>query len=310
MTLRNDFDSITLQVIRDFVASGRNEDLHLDFKTVADARLSSRDDRRSLAVALSGYANSDGGLIVWGVEARPNADGVDCAAAVREIPQVPLLLTRLNDLTGQSVSPLVDGVEHKAIIVEGAAGVCVSYIPASDSGPHMAKGGEDRYYKRSGSSFYRMEHFDLEDMFGRRQRPSLSLRIDLVPRLGDDPHEEVSFSIINVGRGMAKHAGFMCRFWPDVKVAGVRGHLNDVTALNRGAPIVSYQDSVGVVHPNGIASSAGHAIIQRSAKGDPLKIRVSVYCENMRVRTDTALISPSTVSANTYQPTRELPSIE
>lgn len=29
----------------------------------------------------------------------------------------------------------------------------------------MAKLEEDRYYKRSGDSFYRMEHFDLEDMF-------------------------------------------------------------------------------------------------------------------------------------------------
>jgi hypothetical protein len=297
MTLRNDFDSITLEVIREFARNGRNEDLHLDFKTIADARLS-RDDRKSLAIALSGYANSDGGLIVWGVEARPNADGVDCAVALREIPEVQLLLTRLNSLTGQSVSPLVDGVDHKAIVVEGAAGVCVSYIPASDSGPHMAKGGEDRYFKRSGSSFYRMEHFDLEDMFGRRQRPSLSLRIDLVPRPSDDPHEEVHFSIINVGRGVAKHAGFMCRFDPDVKVAGVGGgQLNNVTGLNRGAPIVSYQDSVGVIHPNSIASSAGHAIILRNAKGEPLRIRVTSYCENMQARTDTALISPGTVSA-------------
>jgi hypothetical protein len=285
-----------IEVIRDFVTNGRNEDLHLDFKTIVDPGLS-RDDRKSLAVALSGYANSDGGLIVWGVEARPNADGVDCAKAICEIPQVQLLLTRLNSLTGQSVSPLVDGVEHKTIIVHGAAGVCVSYIPASDSGPHMAKGGEDRYYKRSGSSFYRMEHFDLEDMFGRRQRPSLSVRMDLVPRSGDDPHEEVHFFIINVGRGVAKHAGFMSMFEPDVRVAGVVGQLNNATALNRGAPIVSYQDSVGVVHPNGIASSAGHAIIQRSAKGQPLKIRVSVYSENMQVRTNTALISPITISA-------------
>ena len=30
----------------------------------------------------------------------------------------------------------------------------------------MAKLGEDRYYKRSGDSFRKMEHFDLEDMFG------------------------------------------------------------------------------------------------------------------------------------------------
>ena len=291
MSLRTDFELMTLEVIQAFVGSGREEDLHLDFKTVGDVTLS-RDDRKSLAVALSGYANSDGGLIVWGVEARPGADGVDCASALRQVSNAQLLLGRLNTLTGQGVSPLVDGVEHRAIVLEDGSGFCISCIPASDSGPHMAKAGEDRYFKRNGSSFYRMEHFDLEDMFGRRQRPSLSLRLSLVPRPADDPHEEVHFSVINDGRGVAKHAGFTCSFQPDVTVAGVRGHLVNVAGLNRGAPIVSYQDSVGVVHPNGIASSAGHAIIQRAGKGEPLAFRVSIYCENMRVRTAEGSVSP------------------
>lgn len=292
MSLLTDFTSMSLDVVRGFVATARHEDLHLDFKTVAGAELS-RDDRKSLAVALSGFANSDGGLVVWGVEARPNADGIDCAVAVLEVCPVQLLLTRLNSLTGQGVSPLVDGVRHKAIAVDDTGGICVSYIPASDSGPHMAKAGEDRYFKRSGSSFYRMEHFDLEDMFGRRQRPSLSLRAELVPRQGEDPHEEVHFSITNIGRAVARHAGFMCTFEPGVKVAGVRGHLSDATNLNRGVPIVSYQDNVGVVHPNGIGSAAGHAIIQRLAKAEPLRIEVAVYCENMQVRRETAVVSPA-----------------
>lgn len=291
MSLRADFEMMTLDVIHAFVTSRRDEDLHLDFKTVADVALS-RDDRKSLAVALSGYANSDGGLIVWGIDARPNAEGVDCASALRPVSDARALLNRLNTLTGQCVSPLVDGVEHRAIASENGSGFCVSVIPVSDTGPHMAKAGEDRYYKRNGSAFYRMEHFDLEDMFGRRQRPLLALQLRLVPRQGDDPHEEVHFAVLNQGRGVAKHAGFICTFPPEVKVAGVRGHLTDASSLNRGEPIVSYQDHVGVVHPNGIASSAGHAIVQRASKGQPLTFRVSIYCENMRVRTTDGSVLP------------------
>lgn len=183
-------------------------------------------------------------------------------------------------------------MDHRSIVLEGGSGFCMSVVPASDSGPHMAKAGEDRYYKRNGSSFYRMEHFDLEDMFGRRQRPSLLLRLNLVPRLGDDPHEEVHFSVVNEGRGVAKHAGFMCTFPPDVAVVGVRGQVVNASSLNRGAPIVSYQDNAGVIHPNEIASSAGRAIIQRAGKSQPLAFRVSVYCENMRVRKAEGSILP------------------
>jgi len=296
MALRDEFTSISLETIQEFVSGGREEDLHLDFKTIGDPNLS-RDDRKSLAVALSGFANSDGGIVVWGIEARPNPAGVDCAVSVREIAQASLCLTRLNDLTGQCVTPLVDGVEHRAVLLSGTAGFCVSIVPPSDSGPHMAKGGEDRYFKRSGSGFYRMEHFDLEDMFGRRQRPSIALNSSVVPRPGEDPHEEVHFSIVNSGRGIAKHAGFFCQFEQGVTVAAVQGHLTNVSGLNRGNPVVSYQDSVSVIHPNGIALSAGHAIIQRSAKGQPLNMEVSLYCENMQVRSGQIRILPSPVDS-------------
>ena len=198
MALYEEFHSIVLETIRAYVETGREEDLHLDFKNVGDSGLQ-RDDRKSLAVALSGYANSDGGLVVWGVDARPNAQGVDCASALREIRNVQLCLTRLNDLTGQCVSPLVGGVQHKAIPSNGTAGFCASIIPASDLGPHMAKAGEDRYYKRSGSAFYRLEHFDVADMFGKRRRPVLVLAL----RKERQGHT-VLVSIKNEGRGIAK----------------------------------------------------------------------------------------------------------
>ena len=80
----------------------------------------------------------------------------------------------------------------------------------------MAKLGEDRYYKRSGDSFYRMEHFDLEDMFGRRPKPLLTLEI--VPRglrnFPDDPEsEELHFYLSNSGRAVAKYSGFYAELY-------------------------------------------------------------------------------------------------
>jgi schlafen family protein len=198
MALLNDFEAIDLDAIRAFVAGGREEDLHLDFKNVQDSALGA-DDRKNLAIALSGFANSDGGIIVWGVDARPNAQGIDCATALRDIPNAQQYLARLNEFTGRLVSPLVDGVAHKAIPTTGAQGFCVSIIPTSDIGPHQAKGREDRYYKRSGSAFYRLEHFDLEDMFGGRRRPVLSVR--LIPER-DGASRLVA--VRNDGRGVAK----------------------------------------------------------------------------------------------------------
>jgi hypothetical protein len=152
---------------------------------------------------------------VWGVEARPNQEGIDCAIAKKEIPSLSLFLSKLNQYTGEAVTPIVDGVVHRKIESAGDRGFAVTLVPVSDSGPHMAKLSVDRYIKRSGSQFLRMEHFEVADMFGRRPRPKL------VPRVkGDfriiqhtDPEWGIVFAIVNEGRGTAKqvYVEFSCQ---------------------------------------------------------------------------------------------------
>jgi hypothetical protein len=90
------------------------------------------------------------------------------------------------------------------------SGFAVTYVPASDRGPHMAKCGEDRYYRRSGDRFVRMEHFEIADMFGRRPQPKLSFyyRIDNGASGGgpEGSHRDVNvfLGLRNDGRGSAK----------------------------------------------------------------------------------------------------------
>lgn len=92
-------------------------------------------------------------------------------------------------------------MQHKIIPVTNDRGYAVTLVPESDSGPHMAKLGEDRYYKRSGASFYVMEHFDLEDMFGRRKKPKLNLTTRTA---GSGANTIIVVGIENSGRGTAK----------------------------------------------------------------------------------------------------------
>ncbi len=175
MSLADQFDALTLEHLLNYVAAGQEENLTLDFKLINRPDLSQADDKKNLAKALSGFANSSGGLIVWGIDARKNDQGIDCAREAREIQPLSLLVARLNELTSRAVNPAVDGIIHKPLLSAADSGFVITLVPESESGPHMAKLGEDRYYKRSGDTFYKMEHFDLEDMFGRRKKPKLTL---------------------------------------------------------------------------------------------------------------------------------------
>jgi hypothetical protein len=292
--LRVFFDSLSSRdSLRRLIAEKISESLYLEFKTKKDRSKPDLDqsDAWQFSRALAGFANSDGGILIWGIETNKHEQ----AAKLKPIDGVLDFTDRLKKSLLNSTQPVVDGVILETIPASGSAdeGFVKCLIPVSDKTPHRAMLADREYFKRTAEGFYRLEHFDLEDMVGRRPQPSLSLHLDLTPRPGDDPHEELHFSIINSGRGVAKYVGFICSFEPEVKVADVRGHLVDVTSLNRGAPIVSYQDNAGVVHPNGIAASAGHAILQRPGKGGRLTVRLRWYCENMQVRTAIAEVSPS-----------------
>lgn len=206
MGIHEFYEDIDLDKVREFITDGKEEDLHLDFKRVNSPRMD-RDDKKNFARALSGYSNSDGGIILWGVDARGNADGLNCACGEYPISSLQLFISKLNEFTGSHVNPTVDGVIHDPIDIDGDSGFAKTLIPASDSTPHMAKGGEDRYYKRSGDRFLKMEHYEIEDMFGRRPKPKLRLVYRIIEgggRRGNILGFEIIIGVENYGKGLAR----------------------------------------------------------------------------------------------------------
>lgn len=285
MTIEQLFGSLSLEMLREFVDQQKEENLHLDFKLLSGPDLERSDDKHNFAKAVSGFANASGGVIIWGVNARKNAEGVDCAVGLQEIPRLPLLLSRLNALTGEAVDPLVDGIQHRVIEAGAAAGFAVTVIPESDTGPHMAKLGVDRYYKRSGDSFYKMEHYDIADMFGRRRRP----RLELTCRVRANGMEIV-VGLRNVGRASARapYLAVSTALPFRRNVYGLDGNRNEGLAFLRGdqpssAPWRYGASADFVIHP-GVTHEV--ASLTRENNNTPLHepgvmVRYSIACEEV-----------------------------
>ena len=67
-----------------FISDRQSEELYLDFKRSADqgaANKLAQHDRQNLAKAISGFGNSEGGVIVWGVDCRNLGASGDVATA-------------------------------------------------------------------------------------------------------------------------------------------------------------------------------------------------------------------------------------
>jgi len=185
---------------------GPIERVHVDFKEKSDPRdpRLSKHDQKNLAKAVSGFANTSGGVLLWGMEDR--------TLAPRPIQQAPEFVRKLLDLAPEAADPRVPGIDGTCIESDsgaGGVGFALIYIPESTLPPHRValsqEGIKDRYFIRTGSSFVVAAHAQLADMFGRRPRPILSLnnRILFDGFVGGKPRVLVVLSIQNSGRGSA-----------------------------------------------------------------------------------------------------------
>src|SRR5271155_5718318 len=78
--------------------------------------ISDADVAKYWSKALSGFANTAGGVLIWGLDARKDKEtGLDCVGKLALHPDADLLRQRLADLLLNAVVPPLRGVEMHAI---------------------------------------------------------------------------------------------------------------------------------------------------------------------------------------------------
>ncbi len=155
------------------------EDLHFDCKCKANNSKSEieRDDRRNLGKTLSAFANSDGGLLLWGVDAREK-DGVDRLVRKMPISQISSFRSMIEKAISELISPPIKNVEILEIHsnTENLSGFLAIYIAASESRPHMSVANTDAgFYFRNGHRSLLMEVYQVRDQMLRKTVPQLHL---------------------------------------------------------------------------------------------------------------------------------------
>src|SRR5208337_179338 len=101
--------------------------------------------------ALSAFANSAGGVLIWGIHAAKK-DGVDEAQSFRLVPNPKALATRLMTLHHEATDPPLTGVRVEPFTdpTEGRKGFVVCLIPQGDFVPYRAEHSDRQYYIRVG----------------------------------------------------------------------------------------------------------------------------------------------------------------
>ncbi len=210
-----------IELLNRWLEDGTREDLHLDFKRKShpsEVRLND-DDRKNYSKALSGFANSDSGIIIWGIGAPSSGTG---ERTKHPIHNVIGFAEYLDSFISRLVAPAVAEAENHIIYEEGSTtmGYVVSYIPKSLSSPHRAEAdGLKHYYMRYGESFKIAEHYELEFMFGKRSVPDLvvfwGVEITSPPNSekgNGRTHCHLKLGVTNQGKAIAKYVCLRVRY--------------------------------------------------------------------------------------------------
>lgn len=169
------------EAIDEFIMNMQTEELFLDFKRADSLGKNGsslhKDDRRNLAKCISGFGNSEGGVVVWGVECSRNIEIGDVAKAKVKVQNVHRFLSWLENAISGCTIPSHNRVRNHIVSVdENGDGFVATYIPKSELAPLMTTIG-NTFYIRSGSNNVPAPYSVLAGMFGRRPQAEIDLVI-------------------------------------------------------------------------------------------------------------------------------------
>lgn len=245
-------------------------------------------DKANFAKALSGFANSSGGVLIFGLEARKDKDEIDQIIALKPIKELRKFESALREHESRIVERIVAGVEYRRLPTGDDEGLLAVYVPESERPPHRSQ-VDSKFYIRAGGVFSSMPVSIIEDLFARRQRPALELSIR-----ERSPHQFI-VSLMNRGKTSAKHPYVVLGLASDFSPSGYELHGN--SWLESWVQASEYKGIKGrfmtfqaghslVIHPD---SEVAILALQCASNGRNLGARVTttwtfsyyVYAENM-----------------------------
>ncbi len=126
--------------------------------------------------ALSGFANSGGGIIIWGIQTKQK-DNHDVPDALVLVDNPTALTGTLENLKATVVEPPVLGVKILTVTGDQGKGFVVAIVPESNQKPHQAKHGKHsgRYFIRIGFQTLPAPHSLLRILFYPLTTPVIQL---------------------------------------------------------------------------------------------------------------------------------------
>jgi hypothetical protein len=159
--------------------------------------------------SLSAFANTEGGVLLWGLDCRRDDSGVDQVVGKSLVAEPEAFVSKLRSMLSQMNSPPVAGVHIDSVPdpEDGNRGYVVCYIPESANKPHRAELAGRNYYLRIGDSSVVPPVSLLRSLFFPGSKTSFTLKARKSRSTGG-----MRFELLNTGTVSAEDVMVTVRF--------------------------------------------------------------------------------------------------
>jgi len=163
--------------VEQYIADGIEENIHLDYKG-AGSISKKRDKKSEISKDVSAFANSDGGIIIYGVKEFDDLDKNHLPEKINPVDGNEYSKEWLEQIINSTISPKIHDIIITPIQIgkkEDNQVVYVVEIPKSNTAHQM---NDKRYYRRYNFQSIAMEDWEIKDIINRLSKTQFKLRFE------------------------------------------------------------------------------------------------------------------------------------
>ncbi len=157
--------------VQQYIDDGVEESLNLDYKA-AGALAKTDGKRKEVTKDVSAMANSDGGIIIYGVTENGHLPGNIDPVNRQEFSKEWL------EHVISNIRPRIDNLKIHPVTI-GSSDFDVVYIVEIPQSHTAHQATDNRYYKRHNFESVPVQHYEILDILNRQQHPRIELRFTI-----------------------------------------------------------------------------------------------------------------------------------
>ncbi len=274
--------------IEELIFQGESEGIYLECKSPTVPTLD-KAKKVHLARALSGFSNTEGGIIIWGVSTTKHEHStLDILSQIEEIGNCDNFSKQIESsiptLTIPSITNSLTKVIKKS--KKDSRGIIITYIPKSLGDP-VQSNKEEYFYFRNGDEFTKLPYEMLKRLFASTESPDLHIVFDsrLVNVKGNGVWE-IPIILKNNSSAIAEYVEVLVEIKNEDYCQNIScTDFRDISEVNPNLKIFEKKVN-GVIH-RGLSNMIGKIIVTMKKEKrfkKVLKINIKIYSNKMVAR--------------------------